>query len=150
MNHIVILKTILMKAIMMMAFVVLSATIVYAQSNVENEIKDNSAKRVRWLLEGKADSLLTIYDENSITVYRIDEIGLRAINGVRNGMPACKSMSTETIVNDFDNSAILVCKGCFTTAMAGSEMTLNRVYTEVSQRKGKHWKLIVRHAGSVQ
>ena len=142
-----------MKAILMMALVVLLATTSFAQSNTETEIKAISAKRVQWLLEGKADSLLTIYDENSMTVHSNGLIKSSAehINDVRNGIPTYKSIALgETTVKYFGDTAILVGKGRFSITMAGSEMTLNMVYTEVYQKKGTHWKLIARHAGSVQ
>ena len=142
-----------MKAILMMALVVLLATTSFAQSNTETEMKAISAKRVQWLLEGKAYSLLTIYDENSMTVHSNGLIKSSAehINDVRNGIPTYKSIEIgETTVKDFGNTAILVGKGRFSITMAGSEMTLNMVYTEVYQKKGTHWKLIARHAGSVQ
>lgn len=124
-----------------------------AQSKTEKEITAQSKKRIQWLLEGKTDSLATMYDANSITIHGNGMIKSKDehLLDVRQGRPVYKSIdvSSET-VKDFGNTAILVGKGVFTINMGGEDMRYEMAYTEVYQKKGEKWLLISRHAANVR
>lgn len=135
----------------LVALLVVSAS--FAQSKTEKEILALSSKRVKWLLEGKADSLATIYDSNSITVHGNGMIKSTAehFEDIKNGRPVYKKIEIkEATVKDFGTTAILVGKGLFSISMGGSDMNANMAYTEVYIKKGKDWKLVARHASQIQ
>lgn len=134
-----------------MSVLIISAA--HAQSKTETEIKKISKDRIKWLLEGKADSLATLYDQKAVTVHgngmvksteeQLQDIKMGVIK--YNGIDV-----SEMTVTDFGNTAILVGKGTFNIEVGGSKMTANMAYTEVYLRSGKTWKLIARHASPIQ
>lgn len=129
----------------------LFATVSFAQSNTEADIKALSNKRIQYLLQGKVDSLATIYDEKSMTVHTNGMIktATEHLEDVRNGRPKYKSIEVKSVtVNDFGTTAILVGQGIFSIAINGQDMSYNMVYTEVYQKENNQWKLIARHASS--
>lgn len=125
----------------------------FSQSAVEKEVTSLSKKRVRWLLEGKVDSLATLYDENCLTVHGNGMVRTTAehLKDIKEGRPTYKSIEVkETSVRDFGTTAVLVGKGVFNISINGTDMNANMAYTEVYQRKGKTWKLIARHASQIE
>lgn len=129
----------------------LFATVSLAQLTTEIDIKALSNKRIQYLLQGKVDSLATIYDEKSMTVHTNGMIktATEHLEDVRNGRPKYKSIEVKnTTVNDFGTTAILVGQGIFNITMNGQDMSYTMVYTEVYQKKNNQWKLIARHASS--
>lgn len=144
----IIFKTLFMK-IFLTTIALLVATLSFAQSQTESEIKALSAKRVEWLLKGSVDSLANLYGENSITVHGNGMIRTTAehLNDIKSGRPVYKSIDVkETTVKDFDNTAILVGKGVFNISMNGQAMSYNMVYMEVYKKENDQWKLIARQA----
>ncbi|MVM29107.1 DUF4440 domain-containing protein [Spirosoma sp. HMF4905] len=121
----------------------------FGQSKTESEIVALSKKRAKWLVEGKLDSLKTLYDANSITVHNNGLIKTTAehFEDIKNGRPIYKSIDIkESTVKDFGDTAILVGKGMFNIAMNGQDMNYNMVYTEVYLKRNNQWKLISRQA----
>ena len=128
------------------------ASFSFAQSKTETEIIDLSKKRIEWLLENKADSLASLYDENSITVHGngLIKTAKEQIDDVRGGRITYKSIEVkENTVKDFGSTAVLVGKGVFKISLNGQDMTYNMVYMEVYQKKDNQWKLIARQASEI-
>lgn len=137
-----------MKTLLTIAGLLL-ATLSFAQSNTEAEVKALSKKRIHYLLENKVDSLATIYDQNSMTIHSNGMIKttVEHLDDVRNGRPVYKSIEIgEATVKDFGNTAILVGKGVFKIAMNGQETSYNMAYTEVYLKRNGGWKLISRQS----
>ena len=89
----------------------LFVTQAFGQSNTASEITALSKKRVQWLLEGKIDSLGTLYDQNSITVHSNGMIKstLEHFEDIKNGRPVYKSIDVkDATVKEFGNTAVLV------------------------------------------
>ena len=132
---------------------ILFTSALFGQSNTESEIKKLSGKRVEWLLQNNVDSLVSLYDENSITIHGNGMIRTTAehINDIKSGRPTYKSIEIkEASVKDFGNTAVLVGKGIFSISINGQEMTQNMVFTEVYIKKNNQWKLISRQASQLQ
>ena len=132
---------------------ILFTSALFGQSNTESEIKKLSGKRVEWLLHNNVDSLVSLYDENSITIHGNGMIRTTAehINDIKSGRPTYKSIEIkEASVKDFGNTAVLVGKGIFSISINGQEMTQNMVFTEVYIKKNNQWKLISRQASQLQ
>lgn len=141
-----------MKIVLALAAFLL-ATLSFAQSKTEKEILSLSKKRVQWLLEGKVDSLATLYDENSITIHGngLIKSTKEHLEDVRNNRPVYKSIDIkENTIKDFGTTAILVGKGYFSISMNGQDMAYTMVYTEIYIKKGKAWKLVSRQSSTVQ
>ncbi len=128
------------------------STLAFAQSKTETDITNLSGKRIKWLLEGKADSLALLYDENSITVHGngLIKTAEEQLDDVKSGKITYKSIDvTENTVKDFGNTQVLVGKGIFTISLGGQELTYTMVYMEVYQKQGGQWKLVARQASEV-
>lgn len=141
-----------MKSLLLIAGLFVT-TFSFAQSPTESEIKDLSQKRVQWLLKGNVDSLVNLYDENSVTIHGNGMIRTTSehINDIKSGRPVYKSIDIqESSVKDFGNTAVLVGKGVFSISINGQNMTQNMVFTEVYLKKNGQWKLISRQASQVQ
>ena len=150
-NQVILKQNNIMKIIVTFA-VALIATLSFGQSKTETEIMTLSKKRVKWLLEGNADSLATIYDDNSMTVHGNGMIKSTSehFEDIKNKRPIYKNIEIqESTVKDFGATAVLVGKGVFSISINGNDMVANMAYTEVYLKKGKVWKLIARHASQI-
>ncbi|MEJ1242425.1 nuclear transport factor 2 family protein [Chryseolinea sp. T2] len=142
-----------MKTLFTTLVAVLLVSASFAQSKTDAEIKKLSKDRIKWLLEGKADSLATLYDQKAVTVHGNGMVKSteEQLQDVKKGVIKYNSIDvSEMTVTDFGKTAVLVGKGVFNIEVGGSKMTANMAYTEVYLKSGKTWKLIARHASPIQ
>ncbi|OOQ61618.1 nuclear transport factor 2 family protein [Mucilaginibacter pedocola] len=140
------MKTILTIAAILFAFAA------HAQTAAEKEILDLSKAKFRWQIERKVDSLADMFDDNLVFVHSngMTSDKQKTLDGLRNGFPIYNTTDVkEASVRFFGKTAVLIGQAYFELTMNNARSSYNLVYTEVYQKTGKKWKLIVRQAASL-
>ena len=125
----------------------------FAQTQQETEILKLSEKMFKWEVDGKTDSLASLFDEKFMVIGRTGDIQTRSqyLATLRSGNFVHNSVDVEeNTATVADNTATIVGKGKFTVTVSGTKITLHLSYIEVFTRRKNGWSLLALHAGILQ
>lgn len=114
-----------------------------ASANPEQEIIKLSKKKWQWMADKNADSLATLFHENSMFVHMGGSWGKeQEINVIESGGIHYKHAEIqETSVKFIGNTAILLSKIRLLAVVGGNEVTNPFIVTEVYVKEGNKWTL---------
>jgi len=122
------------------------------QSSVEQEIIDLSATKWRWMSEQNADTLATLFHDQSRFVHMSGTWGKdRELEIIRSGSIHYKQADVHDVaVEMFDDTGILWNRITLLAVVRGNEVSNEFTVTEVYKKQANDWKLLALTFSSVR
>ena len=141
------------KSILLSLFFCLLLNYAWGQTkDAVSVVEKLATQKFQWMLEGKQDSLAWILDDGLRYIHSNGLVQTRedVIKDIKSGRVTYQSIDiSEVAARIFDRTAVVVGKGKFVGATAGTTFSVNLLFTEVFVWKSKGWKLVSRHASKL-
>lgn len=137
------------RILLLIGLVLLTATSIYAQSAMENQIMNLSKRKFRWMVEAKLDSLSNLLDDRLSYIHSNGSVQSKQqfMDDFTVGKLVYNSIQiSEMNVRLYKKSAVVTGKGQINTTRDGNSSVTNLMFTEVYVDEKSGWKLVSRHA----